>query len=98
MDALAQLDPLLEHRVRFGICVLLARHGEISFAAFKQHLEVTDGNLGAQLRRLEDGGYLSLRRTFEGRRPVTWYRLTELGQESLQRHLAALRSLIDSAG
>ena len=54
MKALDGLDPAFEHRARLAIAVLLARHGEISFARFKQELALTDGNLGAQLRRLED--------------------------------------------
>ena len=46
LDALSldKLDPALEHRVRLAIAVLLARHGEVSFAAFKQQLQLTDGN------------------------------------------------------
>ncbi|MGH8030709.1 MAG: transcriptional regulator [Arenimonas sp.] len=88
------LDPLLEHRARLAACVLLAEHGEISFARFKQWLEMTDGNLGAQLRKLEDAGYVSLRRDFQDRKPVTWYALTEAGSEALQLHLKHLRELI----
>ena len=75
-NPLDALDPVLEHRVRLAIGVLLARHGEISFAAFKQQLQLTDGNLGSQLRKLEDAGYIALRRDFVERKPVTWYRLT----------------------
>ena len=98
-DALAldKLDPALEHRVRLAIAVLLARHGEISFAAFKQQLQLTDGNLGAQLRRLEDDGYLALRRDFVERKPVTWYSLTPGGRKALQKHLRALQAVIDTA-
>jgi DNA-binding MarR family transcriptional regulator len=95
VNALHRLDPLLEHRVRLAIAVLLARQDEISFARFKQELELTDGNLGAQLRRLEEGGYIGLRREFADRKPVTWYRLTAAGRGALDAHLAALRSLID---
>ena len=94
MKALDALDPAFEHRARLAIAVLLARHGEISFARFKQELELTDGNLGAQLRRLEDDGYLVLRRDFVERRPVTWYALSREGRKALDRHLAALRSVI----
>jgi len=99
LDALAldRLDPVLEHRVRLAIAVLLARHGEISFAAFKQQLQLTDGNLGAQLRRLEDEGYLALRRDFVERKPVTWYALTATGRKALQKHLRALQAVIDTA-
>ena len=94
MKALDALDPAFEHRARLAIAVLLARHGEISFARFKQELALTDGNLGAQLRRLEDDGYLVLRRDFVERRPVTWYALSREGRKALDRHLAALRSVI----
>src|SRR3546814_2641888 len=62
MDVLDGFDPVLEHRVRLAVGVLLAGHGEISFARLKQQLSLTDGNLGAQLRRLEDDGYIALRR------------------------------------
>lgn len=97
MKALQGLDPALEHRARLAIAVLLARHGEISFAAFKARLEMTDGNLGAQLRKLEEAGIVSLRRDFVERKPVTWYALTRPGRKALDRHLIALRAMIDVA-
>lgn len=94
MKAFDGLDPVFEHRARLAIGVLLARHGEISFARFKQQLELTDGNLGAQLRKLEDAGCIDLRRNFVERKPVTWYRLTTAGRKALDRHLHALRKLL----
>ena len=97
MNALQGFDTTLEHRVRLAIAVLLARHDEISFSRFKEQLELTDGALGAQLRRLEDDGYIRLRREFKGRKPVTWYALTGTGRDALERHLHALTSLIASA-
>ncbi|MEX2962405.1 transcriptional regulator [Microbulbifer sp. TYP-18] len=97
MKALKQLDPVLEHRVRLAVCVLLAQHEKISFSRFKEQLEVTDGNLGAQLRRLEECGYIGLDRDFVERRPVTWYHLTSDGSRALQRHLEAMRQLISAA-
>lgn len=97
MKGLDDLDPVLEHRARLAIAVLLARHDEISFAHFKRELDLTDGNLGAQLRRLEESGYIALRRAFEQRKPVTWYALTKTGHKALQMHLDALRALIRQA-
>lgn len=97
MKALDALDSAFEHRARLAIAVLLARHDEISFARFKQSLSLTDGNLGAQLRKLEDAGYLNLRRDFVERRPVTWYRLTGTGRTALGAHLEALQSMIATA-
>jgi DNA-binding MarR family transcriptional regulator len=97
LKALDGLEPVFEHRARLAIGVLLARHGEISFARFKQQLQLTDGNLGAQLRKLEDAGCITLRRDFVNHKPVTWYALTRSGRQTLNRHLRALQSIIGEA-
>ena len=96
-EELPDLDRLLEHGARLGIAVLLARYDEMSFSRFKEVLRETDGNLGAQLRKLEDAGYLTARKEFQKRKPVTWYGLTALGRKALARHLDALRHLIRTA-
>ena len=96
MKALDGLDPVLEHRTRLAIGVLLARHGEISFSRFKEQLDLTDGNLGAQTRKLEEAGYITVRKDFVERKPVTWYRLAPAGRKTLDKHLKALRHLMDA--
>lgn len=96
MKALGALNPILEHRIRLAICVLLAKYGEISFSRFKQQLTVTDGNLGAQLRRLEEQGFINPRKDLMSRKPVTWYRLTTEGRKALEQHLGALQQLIST--
>ena len=91
------LDDLLEHRSRLAACVLLSKNDQLSFSRLKQLLKETDGNLGAQLRKLEDAGYISAKKEFVERRPVTWYRLTADGRKALLAHLAALGRLIEHA-
>ncbi|WP_158078532.1 winged helix-turn-helix domain-containing protein [Microbulbifer mangrovi] len=98
MKALTALDPLLEHRLRLGTCVLLAKHGEITFARLKSQLQATDGNLGAQLRKLEERGYIAARKDFVERKPTTWYQMTPSGHAALNGHMAALQALIDASG
>ena len=98
MKALASLDSLFEHRIRLGACVLLAKHGELTFARLKAQLQATDGNLGAQLRKLEEQGYLNSRKDFVERKPTTWYQLSDAGRAALEAHMAALRALIDASG
>ena len=80
LDELQSLNGLLDHRVRLAICVLLSKYDAMSFSRLKQVLEETDGSLGTHLRKLEDGGYLAIDKTYRGRRPVTWYQLTADGQ------------------
>jgi DNA-binding MarR family transcriptional regulator len=90
-------DRLLEHRSRLAICALLAGESGISFSRFKFLLNETDGNLGAQLHRLEEAGYVAAAKAFENRKPVSRYSLTAKGRKSLKRHIEALDALIRNA-
>ena len=98
LDELAALNGLLEHRVRLAVCVLLSKHGAMSFSRLKQVLGETDGSLGTHLRKLEDAGFLAIEKSYRGRRPVTWYELTAAGRTRLQQHVANLMKLIDRTG
>ena len=91
---LDDLDKLLEHRTRLGICILLYRSESLTFSRLKTILEETDGALGAHLLKLEEGGYMSVSKEFRNRKPVSWYTLTLAGRMALQAHLKALERLI----
>lgn len=97
-DWLGRLDDLFEHRVRLAIGVLLSRHDRLAFARLKTLLGETDGNLGAHLRKLEDAGYVAIRKEFRERRPVTWYNLTAKGRKALVEHLDALAAILKTSG
>ncbi len=94
---LGDLDKLLEHRVRLAICVLLSRNDTLSFRRLQRLLAETDGSLGAQLRKLENNRYLTVKKEFRDRRPVSWYRLSQEGRSALLKHLAVLERLISEA-
>ena len=94
---LEQLDPVLQHRSRLGACVLLSTVDALNFSRLKTLLAETDGNLGAQLRKLEESQYVTVKKEFVDRKPVTWYSLTDTGRTALKRHLAGMEALIKSA-
>jgi DNA-binding transcriptional ArsR family regulator len=94
MPALAQLDPLLQHRSRLGALVLLSGIESLAFSRLKVLLDETDGNLGAQLRKLEDARYVTATKEFVNRKPTTWYSLTPTGRIAISRHLKAIESLL----
>ena|SRR5579872_2425186 len=96
-SGLDQLDALLQHRARLGAMVLLSANDEISFSALRGLLKETDGNLGAQLRKLEEAEYISVKKEFQDRKPVSWYSLTAAGRRALKNHLAALETVVRSA-
>jgi DNA-binding MarR family transcriptional regulator len=97
-EAIGGLDPLLNHPSRLGALVLLSNADAIAFSRLKALLGETDGNLGAQLRKLEDAAYVAVKKEFVDRRPVSWYSLTAPGRKALRAHLAAMQRVIESAG
>ena len=94
LPGLNGFQKLLGHRSRLGVCALLARNDELSFSRLKELLSENDGSLGAQLRKLEDEGFVTVRKEFQDRKPVSWYQLTSNGRQRLEAHLAALRGLL----
>lgn len=94
------LDPLIHQTTRLRLMAMLCQleKGDwIKFVALKQGLELSDGNLGAQLTKLEEAGYLKIKKSFEGRRPQTQAQATPRGRSAYHAHCDALRRIIDDA-
>lgn len=94
---LKELNELFHAKARLGIMTLLLSWGESDFSTLKEGLGLTDGNLGAHLRTLEDAGYVAVEKGFVGRRPRTLYRITREGREAFQTYLQQLESVIRMA-
>lgn len=88
------LDRLIHERVRLGMVSALAAREPISFVDLKRLLGVTDGNLSVHARKLEEAGYVSCAKGFEGRTPRTEYRLTAAGRRALTVYLDHMEALI----
>jgi DNA-binding MarR family transcriptional regulator len=88
------LDRVIHERLRLGIVSALAVNDSLSFTDLKRIVNTTDGNLSVHARRLEDAGYLSVKKSFEGRVPRTEFRLTAEGRRALERYLDHMEALI----
>jgi DNA-binding MarR family transcriptional regulator len=89
-----QSDRLVYEPVRLGIMSALAVNEQLSFNDLKSLFEVSDGNLSAHARKLEDAGYISCTKSFAERRPKTEYRLTATGRKALHRYLEHVEAVI----
>lgn len=89
-----QLDRILEHRVRLQIMSVLVANDSYDFNSLKEVLNVTDGNLAANLKALEKEKYLAVSKTFVNRKPNTKYKATERGRNAFRKHFDALEALI----
>jgi DNA-binding MarR family transcriptional regulator len=94
---IGKIDDVIHGRLRLGVMAYLANAEVADFNELKAVLEVTQGNLSVQLRKLEDAGYVSIEKGFLGRKPRTQVRLTPLGRKAFAAYLEALGQLIGPA-
>ena len=90
----AELDRLIHERLRLGIVSALAGNESLTFNELKEILQTTDGNLSVHARKLEDAGYITCDKFFDGRTPKTEYQLTTAGREALGQYLNHMEALI----
>jgi DNA-binding MarR family transcriptional regulator len=94
---MAELNETIHQPVRLRIMsalVSLAPNDEVDFTYLRDLLEVTDGNLGAHLRKLEEAGYIAVSKTFVERKPRTFVTATREGRRVFQDHVTALKSIL----
>jgi DNA-binding MarR family transcriptional regulator len=91
------LDPLIHQTTRLRLmAVLVDAENEdwISFVSLKEVLALSDGNLGAQIQKLEEAGYVKVKKTFVSRRPRTLLRATSRGRAAFNAHREALKDIL----
>lgn len=97
MPELPELNPIIHGKLRLALLSLLAGVEQAEFTWLRSRTGSTDGNLGAQLLKLEETGYVSVEKKFVLRKPQTIYRITESGRHALTEYVQALKQLLGSA-
>jgi DNA-binding MarR family transcriptional regulator len=92
-----EFDRLIYEKIRLGIMSALSVNKSMTFSELKELLNTTDGNLSVHSRKLEDAGYVTVRKRFEGRVPKTEYSLTAEGKRVFARYLKHMEALINAA-
>jgi len=89
-----ELDKVIHERMRLGIISALAANEKLSFSDLKTLLNTTDGNVSVHARKLEDAGYVAMKKSFSGRTPLTEYKITASGRKALEQYLNHMEALI----
>lgn len=91
-------DALLLSQVRLGIVSVLVSRKDATFTDLKTLLNLTQGNLTIHLQKLEDGGYVAVKKEFVERKPRTTCKITAKGRRAFLQHLEKLQSIADGQG
>jgi DNA-binding MarR family transcriptional regulator len=93
----ADLNELIHQPIRLrimAVLVTLDSDAQVGFTSLKEMLNLTDGNLGAHLKKLEDAGYIRIEKTFINNKPYTYVAATERGKQTFAEHVAALEAIL----
>lgn len=88
------LNKAFESRIRLGIMALLMVEDSIDYNTLKETLEVTDGNLASHIKALEKEEYITVEKSFFGKKPHTRYKVTNIGRLAFEKHLKALEEML----
>ena len=96
-DAL-RFDPLLLSQARLGVISVLVSRRDATFTDLKDLLGLTQGNLTVHLKKLEEGGYVTVTKEFVDRKPRTTLAITPEGRGAFLLHLEKLNSIMGGGG
>mgnify|MGYP003513557741 FL=1 len=89
-----KLDPLLHSELRLAVMSLLVELEEADFVYLRENTQATAGNLSVQLDKLSEAGYISVEKTFEGKKPRTICRMTTIGLNAFESYVDAIKSYL----
>jgi len=89
------LDPLLHSQLRLGVISLLLSVESADFTFIKEKTNSTAGNLSVQLDKLSEAGYISVEKSFRGKKPLTTCRITRKGIKAFEEYVNNLKQYIN---
>lgn len=88
------VDKLVHEPLRLAVLTTLAVNNSLAFTELRDALEATDGNISVHTRKLEEAGYVSCKKGFQGRTPRTTFKITAKGRRALSEYLDHMEALI----
>jgi DNA-binding HxlR family transcriptional regulator len=90
-----QLDPLLHSQLRLAIVSLLVKHDTLDFSFLKEKTEATAGNLSVQIKKLEEAGYIRVKKRFKNNYPQTNCQLTDKGLNAFEVYVKTINGYLN---
>lgn len=100
-DYLQDLNKAFENNIRLAIMSALMVNDFMDFNTLKDLLDplkITDGNLASHIKHLESAAYVTIEKSFIGKKTNTKYRVTYKGRKAFEQHLEALEKILRSTG
>jgi DNA-binding transcriptional ArsR family regulator len=94
-DLLA-VDRVVHEPARLVILAVLANAEEVDFSFLQTASGLTKGNLSRHAAKLEEAGYVDIRKYYKGKVPATGYRMTPVGRVAFTTYWERMCSIQQS--
>lgn len=89
----SQFDAVIHAPNRLQICAFLSPLEEAEFQVLRDELNVSDSVLSKHLKKLEEAGYVTFRKSVVDGRQRMWAGLSKSGRRAFASHVAELQRL-----
>lgn len=90
-----ELNPLLHSQLRLAVMSILMNVEEADFVYLRQQTESTAGNLSVQLDKLSTAGYITVEKSFVGKKTRTVCRVTDMGRSAFLEYVEDLKQYLN---
>ena len=96
LEPIANLDRVIHEPARLMIMAFLYVVDSADFIFTLNQTGLTRGNLSTHMTKLEEAGYLEVKKEFVEKRPLTMLQLTDKGREALQVYRDSIQEVMDN--
>jgi DNA-binding MarR family transcriptional regulator len=89
------LDPLLHSQLRLAIVSMLLTSEKVEFTHIKEETKAAAGNISLQIKKLQEAGYINVKKTFKNNYPNTMLSITEKGVKAFESYVNDLKKYIN---
>ena len=89
------LDPILHSQLRLSIVSILMSVEEANFNYIKEETQATSGNLSIQIKKLQEAGYIKVKKSFINNYPNTSLSMTRKGMDAFENYVNNLKKYIN---
>ena len=96
VEKIDEIDPIIHSPSRLKILIVLAEVVKADFTFLVLATGLTRGNLSANLRKLEEAGYITIEKSFVNRVSRSMIQLTDQGLKALKSYQTDMQMIIDA--
>jgi DNA-binding MarR family transcriptional regulator len=95
MHPLADIDHIIHAPARLMVLLYLYVVESADYVFLMRRTGLTWGNLATHLAKLEEAGYITVKKDFKGRKPHTTIRLTRQGRSAFREYKKSMQQVLD---